>query len=245
VNSSTVSADEVADAVRKRRPIARRAGRRESAGPVVPGRRAPELTVRPIIGQKRARSGYPLLAGATPVGAALWLLSPRVLPDPGPQELKLTGAQRQVAQMAASGMSTAAIAAQRCCSGRTVANQLAAVYQKLGIHGRRELRARLRQPETRGAVHLRSEICAGLWSLIGWIELRPRRYFLARYNGARRAQARALSPREREVWAATTVGQSNKLIAFSLGLSVPTVATHLKRARWKLGAWARHWFWLK
>ena len=46
---------------------------------------------------------------------------------------------------------------------------------------------------------------------------------------------RALSARERQVWKLVAAGWSNKLIADSLGLRVPTVATFLRRARRKLG----------
>ena len=62
-------------------------------------------------------------------------------PEPGP--LGLTSAQREVALLAAEGLTNAAIAALRNSSQHTVANLLAAAYAKLGIAGRRELRARL------------------------------------------------------------------------------------------------------
>ncbi|MDB4964227.1 MAG: hypothetical protein JWP01_4226 [Myxococcales bacterium] len=55
----------------------------------------------------------------------------------------LTPAEHAVAQLAMSGMSNAAIARRRKCSARTVANQLAAVYRKLGVQSRGELAARL------------------------------------------------------------------------------------------------------
>jgi DNA-binding CsgD family transcriptional regulator len=55
----------------------------------------------------------------------------------------LTPAERSVAQLAMTGMSSAAIARRRRCSARTVANQLASVYRKLGVQSRGELAARL------------------------------------------------------------------------------------------------------
>jgi DNA-binding CsgD family transcriptional regulator len=44
-----------------------------------------------------------------------------------------------------------------------------------------------------------------------------------------------LTERERQVLAYADLGQSNKLIAYSLGLSTSTVSTLLSRARRKLG----------
>lgn len=56
---------------------------------------------------------------------------------------ELTAAEVEVASLAASGLSNTKIADVRQSSHRTVANQLASVYAKLGVAGRRELRARL------------------------------------------------------------------------------------------------------
>lgn len=56
---------------------------------------------------------------------------------------QLTDAERAVAELAARGLSNAAIAARRGCAQRTVANQLAAVFKKLGVTSRRELGVRL------------------------------------------------------------------------------------------------------
>jgi DNA-binding CsgD family transcriptional regulator len=53
----------------------------------------------------------------------------------------LTGAERAVALMAAGGASNADIARARCTSARTVANQLAQVFRKLGVGSRGELAA--------------------------------------------------------------------------------------------------------
>jgi DNA-binding CsgD family transcriptional regulator len=61
----------------------------------------------------------------------------------------LTNAERAVIALAISGMSNDAIAARRRSSTRTVAKQLATAYQKLGLSGRRELRAGLLGQRTR------------------------------------------------------------------------------------------------
>ncbi len=54
----------------------------------------------------------------------------------------LTAAEREVAAMVVRGMSNRAIAAARGTSENTVANQLKAIYRKLGIASRIELVAR-------------------------------------------------------------------------------------------------------
>jgi DNA-binding CsgD family transcriptional regulator len=66
-----------------------------------------------------------------------------VIPMPRTSADELTPAERAVAELAAEGLTNAAIAARRQSSPHTVANLLAAAYAKLGISGRRELRARL------------------------------------------------------------------------------------------------------
>ena len=53
----------------------------------------------------------------------------------------LTDAERAVARLALEGHTNVAIAGQRGSSPRTVANQLASAYQKLGVSSRRQLLA--------------------------------------------------------------------------------------------------------
>lgn len=65
--------------------------------------------------------------------------------DDGPQQPVegLTEAERAVALDAVAGSSNKEIAERRGSKVRTVANQLAAVYRKLGVASRAELAARL------------------------------------------------------------------------------------------------------
>jgi DNA-binding CsgD family transcriptional regulator len=56
---------------------------------------------------------------------------------------RLTVAEREVALLAIQGATNAAIAARRGAAERTVANQLGAVFGKLGVHSRAELAALL------------------------------------------------------------------------------------------------------
>lgn len=68
--------------------------------------------------------------------ALLAVASPR-----DPRDRVLTGAERDVVRGVLAGWSNARIARERNSSPRTVANQLAAIYRKLGISSRRELGA--------------------------------------------------------------------------------------------------------
>jgi DNA-binding NarL/FixJ family response regulator len=68
--------------------------------------------------------------------AVIWLaMTPRLPPS-------LTSAEREVATLVVAGLSNAAIAARRCTSVRTVANQLRAIFTKLAIGSRRQLCSR-------------------------------------------------------------------------------------------------------
>ncbi|HEX5656088.1 MAG TPA: LuxR C-terminal-related transcriptional regulator [Polyangiales bacterium] len=55
----------------------------------------------------------------------------------------LTAAERQVAKAVLDGQSQRAIALERGVSERTVASQVASIYRKIGVSGRRELTAKL------------------------------------------------------------------------------------------------------
>jgi len=68
------------------------------------------------------------------------LISIRLRPQP---PSRLTSAERAVALRAAAGESNQAIAQARGCSQRTVANQLAAIFEKLGVRSRAELASSL------------------------------------------------------------------------------------------------------
>jgi DNA-binding CsgD family transcriptional regulator len=60
-------------------------------------------------------------------------------------DASLSAAERAVAELAARGLSNTEIARARRVATRTIANQLAGVYRKLGVSGRRELRAWFRR----------------------------------------------------------------------------------------------------
>jgi DNA-binding NarL/FixJ family response regulator len=60
-------------------------------------------------------------------------------PANGPRFERLSAAEREVARLVFQGASNAAIARIRGTSERTAANQLQAIYAKLGVHSRVEL----------------------------------------------------------------------------------------------------------
>jgi len=66
----------------------------------------------------------------------------RELPQPA-ELVALSGAEREIAAVVGRGQSDGEIARLRGASARTVANQLGAIYRKLGIHSRTELAARI------------------------------------------------------------------------------------------------------
>lgn len=88
-----------------------------------------------------------------------------------------------------------------------------------------------------------AEAAATWWQLLqgAWIELdrfddgRGRRLVLARHDGIAVRPWHRLSQREKSVVAAVAAGRSNRQIAALLGVSVSTVAGHLRSARKKLG----------
>ena len=67
----------------------------------------------------------------------------RVPLEAGSALLKLSPVERQVASLAAEGLSNAAIGLRRGTSERTVANQMASILRKLGVGSRYHLASRL------------------------------------------------------------------------------------------------------
>jgi DNA-binding CsgD family transcriptional regulator len=61
---------------------------------------------------------------------------------------RLGEAEREVLALALAGLSSAQIAAQRRRSRRTVENQLATIFAKVGVRSRLELFARFARPRT-------------------------------------------------------------------------------------------------
>ncbi len=76
----------------------------------------------------------------------------------------------------------------------------------------------------------------GRWSLLDSFERDGRRYVVARPNAPTPEATGLLTLRERQVLDFLAAGHANKLIAYELGISTSSVATHLARAAKKLGA---------
>lgn len=78
-------------------------------------------------------------------------------------------------------------------------------------------------------------LVAGRWSLVDVFDHDGRRFVVARRNDLA-ASSPVLSDRERQIAAYLATGQSNKVIAYQMGVSLSTVATHARRIARKLGA---------
>ncbi|MFZ5893360.1 MAG: LuxR C-terminal-related transcriptional regulator [Myxococcota bacterium] len=94
--------------------------------------------------------------------------------------------------------------------------------------------ARSRKPSPERGLELWRGLVSGRWSIVESFERDGKRYYLAYRNDPDVEPASALSKREQQVLAYAALGQSNKLIAYSLGLSLSSVSTLLARARRKL-----------
>jgi DNA-binding CsgD family transcriptional regulator len=103
-------------------------------------------------------------------------------------------------------------------------------------------RARANDRHARNDWHTTTGVWTGLaegrWSLVDRFDRDGRRYYLARPN-LPDATHDLLGPREAQVAHAAALGHSNKHIAYELGVSISTVATHLKSAATKLGVSSR------
>ncbi len=98
-------------------------------------------------------------------------------------------------------------------------------------------RTRVHEPER--AVEEWRGLVAARWSLLEHFERDGRAYLVARKNEPNAPGIDALTPRERQILAYASLGHSNKLIAYELGISSSTVGVHFLRAARKLRAKTR------
>jgi DNA-binding CsgD family transcriptional regulator len=96
-----------------------------------------------------------------------------------------------------------------------------------------------RRRDTEEALELWRGLVDGTWSLVERFESDGRRYFVARRNEPGVLDPRGLTLREKQVVSFASLGHSDKLIAYELGVTKSTVATHLKTAMHKLGVGSR------
>ena len=83
------------------------------------------------------------------------------------------------------------------------------------------------------------ELETGTWKVVDQLQRDHRRYLLAQENAPSARKDSALTARERQVVEYTSLGWSNKVIAYELGVSSSTVSTHLSHAAAKLGLKSR------
>jgi DNA-binding CsgD family transcriptional regulator len=95
-------------------------------------------------------------------------------------------------------------------------------------------RGPLRKRDPGEAVAIWQALVAGRWSLVDHFDSDGRRFVLAHRNDPSVPDTRGLTVRERQVLAYASLGHSNKVTGYELGLSTSTVAFHLARARAKL-----------
>lgn len=99
----------------------------------------------------------------------------------------------------------------------------------------------LRHLDPEAATELWRTMVLGEWTLIDHMDHDGKRFVVvhAHEGPGVGATTHALSRRERQVVACAAMGHPNKLIAYDLGVSAATVATHLRRAASKLGVTSR------
>jgi len=105
-----------------------------------------------------------------------------------------------------------------------------AIERARTVHGRRQPEESLPRWRTLVSAH---------WTLVDALEADGRRLVVAHDNRPRRHPVCGLSSRERQALALLALEQTNKQIAFALGISASTVGVLLHRAAQKLGTATR------
>jgi len=97
-------------------------------------------------------------------------------------------------------------------------------------------RGRLRKEDPAEALRAWRGLSRGRWTLVDWFDSAGRAYVLAIPNPPKVRDPRALSERERQVATYASLGESNKLIAYRLGVSESRVSKALRASMRKLSA---------
>jgi DNA-binding CsgD family transcriptional regulator len=100
-------------------------------------------------------------------------------------------------------------------------------------------RGRMRRAEPDEAIALWQGLVDGSWSLVNHVDTDGRRYLFAKHNAPQARRWRDLTERERQILAYAAEGHAHKMIAYELGIGVPTIARCLKSAARKVGAASR------
>jgi DNA-binding CsgD family transcriptional regulator len=115
----------------------------------------------------------------------------------------------------------------RAASARAVLREAARRIDRARTQGGRA------EPEE--ALDLWQGLTAGRWSLVDHFDSDGRRFVVARRNDPNLPDPRALTLRQRQVAALAATGQTNKLIAYALGIHEAAVSAFLRQALRKLG----------
>jgi len=97
----------------------------------------------------------------------------------------------------------------------------------------------MRRSDPHKAIEIWKALVRGRWSTVDWFDTDGRRFILAVPNAPEVTDPRGLTERERQVVSYAAVGQSNKMIAYRLGLSRSRVSLLLRSAMRKLGTRTR------
>ncbi len=100
-------------------------------------------------------------------------------------------------------------------------------------------RGKMRNTDPQEALKIWKALVRGRWSMVDWFDTDGRRFVLALPNPPPTADPRGLTERESQVVAYAVLGQSNKLIAYRLGLSRSRVSGLLRCAMRKLNVQTR------
>jgi DNA-binding CsgD family transcriptional regulator len=100
-------------------------------------------------------------------------------------------------------------------------------------------RARARRVEGREKLELWRALSAGRWSVQQEFDSDGRRFIVARPNSPAPPTQASLTTRESQVAVLVSLGHSNKVIAYELGVGASTVSTHVTALSQKLGAKSR------
>ena len=100
-------------------------------------------------------------------------------------------------------------------------------------------RGRLRESDPEKALVLWKALVRGRWSTVDWFDSDGRRFVLGLPNAPNVGDPRGLTEREQQVVAYALCGQTNKLIAYQLGLSKGRVSSLMSSAIRKLGVRTR------
>jgi DNA-binding CsgD family transcriptional regulator len=124
-----------------------------------------------------------------------------------------------------------AVDAAKCPSSREALRTMAVSMDRA--------RGALRRRDPEEALSIWRALVDGRWTLLDHFDRDGRRYLVARRNDVDPSMPAALSLRERQIVGFAALGHSVKLIGYELGLSGPTVSTHLGSAMTKLGVRTR------